>query len=139
MGETCSNQIKLFEQLKSLPSLQGTAFAANGWAFGLIMAGLVAVVIIGGIKSIAKVTDKIVPFMCGMYVLAAMIILGMHFTAIPHVFSLIFEGAFNAKAAFGGFIGVMITGIKRAAFSNEAGVGSASIAHSAVKTKHAAK
>lgn len=131
-----SNQA--FQQLSSLPALKDSSFAENGWVFGLCMAVLVAIVIIGGIKSIAKVTDKIVPFMCGIYVFASLIILGMHFMDIPKVFSLIIDGAFNAKAAFGGFIGVMITGIKRAAFSNEAGVGSASIAHSAVKTKHAA-
>lgn len=106
-----------------------------GFVFGLIMAALVAVVIIGGIKSIARVTDKIVPFMCGLYVLFALIIIGMNFSNIGDVLTMIFQGAFNAEAVKGGVIGVLIIGFQRAAFSNEAGVGSASIAHSAVKTK----
>ena len=110
-------------------------YSEYGFVFGLIMAALVAVVIIGGIKSIAKVTDKIVPFMCGLYVLFALIIIGMNFTNIGDVFSMIYNGAFNAEAVKGGVIGVLIIGFQRAAFSNEAGVGSASIAHSAVKTK----
>ena len=104
------------------------------WIFGLVMAALVFIVIVGGIKGIAKVTDKIVPFMCGLYVLAALIVIMGHFSEIPLAFSLIFEGAFSPSAALGGFIGVLITGFQRAAFSNEAGIGSASIAHAAVKT-----
>ena len=106
----------------------------NGWFFGLIVAILVGVVIIGGIKSIAKVTDKIVPFMCGIYVLAALVVLGYHFEDIPSAIKIIFSGAFTPEAGYGGFVGVLIIGIQRAVFSNEAGVGSASIAHSAVKT-----
>ena len=112
--------------------------ANNGWLFGLIMALLVGIVILGGIKSIAKVTDKIVPFMCGIYVLAALIVLFYHFSDIPNAFQAIITGAFAPKAISGGIIGVMIQGFKRAAFSNEAGVGSASIAHSAVKTNQPA-
>jgi len=110
----------------------------KGWIFGLVMAILVGIVIIGGIKSIAKVTDKIVPFMVGIYVLAALVILGMNFSAIPAAFSSIFSGAFASEGIVGGAIGVLIQGFRRAAFSNEAGIGSASIAHSAVKTKYAA-
>jgi Na+/alanine symporter len=110
----------------------------KGWIFGLVMAILVGIVIIGGIKSIAKVTDKIVPFMVGIYVLAALVILGMNFSAIPAAFGSIFSGAFASEGIVGGAIGVLIQGFRRAAFSNEAGIGSASIAHSAVKTKYAA-
>ncbi len=106
----------------------------NGWLFGLVMAILVGIVILGGIKSIAKVTDKIVPFMCGIYVFAALVIILYHFSDIPKAFGTILTGAFAPKAIGGGIIGVMIQGFRRAAFSNEAGVGSASIAHSAVKT-----
>lgn len=110
----------------------------DGWVFGVVMAGLVAIVIIGGIKSIASVTDKIVPFMVGIYVLAALIILGMNFPDIPRAFGEILSGAFAPTAVAGGFVGVLIQGFRRAAFSNEAGVGSASIAHSAVKTNNPA-
>ncbi|MDC7996110.1 alanine/glycine:cation symporter family protein [Altibacter sp. HG106] len=109
-----------------------------GMYFGIVMAVLVAVVIIGGIKRIASVTEKIVPFMAGIYVLAALIILGANYTAIDDAFGLIFEGAFSGLGIAGGLIGVMIQGIRRGAFSNEAGVGSAAIAHSAVRTKYPA-
>ena len=119
-----------------MPEIQGTWIAENGWAFGLFFACLVGVVIIGGIKSIAKVTDKIVPFMCIIYVLAALVIICYNFTEIPSAFKAILAGAFVPKAVGGGIVGVMIQGFKRAAFSNEAGIGSASIAHSAVKTKY---
>ena len=109
-----------------------------GWVFGVVMAILVGIVIIGGIKKIAKVTDKIVPFMVVMYILAVIVVLGMNAEAIPAAFNAIWEGAFQPQGVVGGFIGVLIQGFKRAAFSNEAGIGSASIAHSAVKTQHPA-
>ena len=119
-----------FAQLSSeFPSLQG-----SGVIFGIVLALLVGVVIIGGIKSIAKVTDKIVPFMAGLYVLFSIIIIGMNIGNIGDVFAEIYNGAFNSPAIKGGIIGVLIVGFQRAAFSNEAGVGSASIAHSASKT-----
>ncbi|MEN0002490.1 MAG: alanine/glycine:cation symporter family protein [Bacteroidota bacterium] len=108
--------------------------AGRGWMFGVAMAAVVAVIIIGGIKSIAKVTDKVVPFMVGIYILGALMVLGYHVADIPAAFGQIFSGAFSADAMYGGFIGVLILGFRRAAFSNEAGIGSASIAHSAVKT-----
>lgn len=110
----------------------------SGWLVGIIMAVLVGIVIIGGIKSIANVTDKIVPFMVVIYVLAALIILGMNASMIPEAFGQIFSGAFTGAGIVGGVVGVLIQGFKRAAFSNEAGIGSASIAHSAVKTKNPA-
>ena len=119
-----------FSQLQSqLTFLQG-----EGLWFGIGLALLVGVVIIGGIKSIAKVTDKIVPFMAALYVISALIILAINYANIPSAFRLIFDSAFSEAALFGGFIGVLITGFQRASFSNEAGVGSAAIAHSAVKT-----
>ncbi len=119
-----------FAQLSGeFPALEGMGF----W-FGLVLALLVGIVIIGGIKSIAKVTDKIVPFMTGIYVLFALIIIGINFGNVGDVFVEIYEGAFNSPAIKGGVIGVLIVGFQRAAFSNEAGVGSASIAHSASKT-----
>jgi AGCS family alanine or glycine:cation symporter len=109
-----------------------------GFLFGIFLAILVGVVIIGGIRRIGKVTEKVVPFMAGIYVLAALIIIGAHYADIPTAFGMIINQAFNPIAIAGGFIGVLVTGFQRAAFSNEAGVGSASIAHSAVKTKYAA-
>lgn len=110
----------------------------RGWIFGLIMAICVGIVIIGGIRKIARVTDKIVPFMVVIYIFAVMIILGMNYQQIPDAFQSIWEGAFNPEGVIGGFVGVLIQGFKRAAFSNEAGIGSASIAHSAVRTKYPA-
>ncbi len=110
----------------------------KGWLFGLIMAILVGVVIIGGIKKIAKVTDKIVPFMVVIYVAASLFVIFVNYNQIGAAFGQIFDGAFTATGVAGGAIGVLVQGFKRAAFSNEAGIGSASIAHSAVKTKYAA-
>lgn len=108
------------------------------WAFGLFMAVFVGIVIIGGIKSIAKVTDKIVPFMVVIYVGASLWVIFARFDMIGEAFTQIIDGAFSPEGVAGGAIGVLIQGFRRAAFSNEAGVGSASIAHSAVKTKYAA-
>lgn len=120
-----------FEQL----STTFTGLADHKLLFGIVLAVLVGVVIIGGIKSIAKVTDKIVPLMVGVYVFSALIVIGFHFDQIGAAFGSIFYGAFDSQALAGGIIGVLIIGFQRAAFSNEAGVGSASIAHSAVKTE----
>lgn len=125
-----------YQQIAGLDFMEGNFFATNGWAFGLVMSLLVAIVILGGIKSIARVTDKIVPFMCGVYVIAALIVIFAHFSQIPAAFGAIFSGAFAPTAIAGGFVGVLIQGFRRAAFSNEAGIGSASIAHSAVKTNN---
>ena len=131
------NMVQINQATNQLITVTGgdaSFFSGQGWIFGLIMAVLIGITIIGGIKSIVKVTDKIVPFMVGIYVLGALIVLGAHFTEIPAAFGTIFDGAFNADALYGGIVGVLIQGFRRAAFSNEAGVGSASIAHSAAKT-----
>ncbi|HMQ49385.1 MAG TPA: alanine/glycine:cation symporter family protein [Saprospiraceae bacterium] len=122
------------QQLIAVTGGENSFLAGQGWIFGAVMAGLVAIIILGGIKSIARVTDKLVPGMVGIYVLAALIILIYHIGDIPAAFGKILSGAFNADALYGGLVGVLIQGFRRAAFSNEAGVGSASIAHSAVKT-----
>lgn len=106
----------------------------HGFWYGLVMAILVGLVIIGGIKSIARVTSRIVPLMALLYVGTALVIIGMNIENTGHAFSIIWNGAFSADAMKGGFIGVLIFGFQRGAFSNEAGVGSASIAHSAAKT-----
>ncbi|MGO3707226.1 MAG: amino acid carrier protein [Mesonia hippocampi] len=107
----------------------------HGFEFGIGFALLVGAVIIGGINSIAKVTSKVVPIMAIIYVVGSLIIIGVNYQNIGTAFTAIFEGAFSAQALKGGFLGVLIVGLQRAAFSSEAGVGSAAIAHSASKTE----
>ena len=129
-----SNQATIV--LKQLLGLESTSAGA---IIGLVLAILVGIIIIGGIKRIASVTEKVVPFMALLYLMACLYILLINFSLIDDAISLIIREAFNPTAVgVGGFIGVLMVGFKRAAFSNEAGVGSASIAHSAVKTKYAA-
>jgi AGCS family alanine or glycine:cation symporter len=123
------------EQLVSVTGGEASILFGREWIFGAIMAGIVALIIIGGIKSIARVTEKIVPFMVVIYLAAALFILFMNFSQIPAAFGSIISGAFGMKSMAGGLIGVLIVGFQRAAFSNEAGVGSASIAHSAARTE----
>ena len=113
------------------PVLQG-----NGFMFGVLVSILVGVVIIGGIDSIAKVTGKVVPFMAAVYVLGALAVIFVNIENIGPAFGAIIDGAFSPSALKGGVIGVLVVGFQRAAFSNEAGVGSAAIAHSTAKTNH---
>lgn len=114
---------------------QDSSFWQNkGWLFGLILATIIAVVIIGGIKNIAKVTSKIVPLMATIYLVSALFIIFYHLEKVPSAFYLIFTEAFNPQGVVGGLIGVMIQGFKRATFSSEAGVGAAAIAHATAKT-----
>ncbi len=114
-----------------IPLLEG-----NGFYFGLILSILVGVVILGGISSIARVTGKVVPIMAIVYVLGAFTVIGINIENLGNAFGAIIDGAFSPSALKGGFIGVLVVGFQRAAFSNEAGVGSAAIAHSAAKTNH---
>ena len=109
--------------------------AGFGWAVGLVMAILVALIIIGGIKSIARITAKLVPFMIILYIIGALIVITMNAAQLPRAIAEIMTGAFSMQGAAGGMLGVMIIGFQRAVFSNEAGLGSAAIAHSAVRTK----
>ncbi|WP_108258490.1 alanine/glycine:cation symporter family protein [Mangrovicoccus ximenensis] len=102
---------------------------------GVVFAAIVFAVIVGGIKSIAQVTEKVVPFMGVLYVGTAIVILLLNIDMIGWAFGQIFAGAFTGLGVAGGMVGALIQGFKRAAFSNEAGVGSAAIAHSAVRTK----
>jgi len=106
-----------------------------GWITGIVFAVIVFAVIVGGLKSIARVTEKVVPFMGLLYVGVAIVIIAMNADQIGWAFGQIFEGAFTGLGVAGGFVGALIQGFRRAAFSNEAGVGSAAIAHSAVRTK----
>ncbi|MCZ4279894.1 alanine/glycine:cation symporter family protein [Kiloniella laminariae] len=124
----------MFQANQAHAQLIGIFDPYPGWITGLIFAGVVFAVIVGGIKSIAQVTEKVVPFMGIMYVAAAMIIILMNYDKIGWAFGQIFDGAFTGLGVAGGLVGALIQGFKRAAFSNEAGVGSAAIAHSAVQT-----
>ena len=123
---------------QSLDAIKETVPFLNGneWIYGLLMTVLAGIVIIGGIRRIASTADKIVPIMCAVYVAACLYVLAVHFHQIPHAFSIIVSGAFTPEAGFGGAMGVLVVGFKRAAFSNEAGVGSAAIAHSAARTEY---
>jgi len=109
-------------------------FASRGWLFGSILALFTGLVIIGGIKSIARVTSKLVPFMALLYVGTALVVIGANFSAIPSAISAIITNAFSPEGVTGGMIAVLILGFRRAAFSNEAGIGSSAIAHATVKT-----
>ena len=122
-------------QIATMTGMQG---GAAGFIIGVVLAVLTGIVIIGGIKKIATVTEKIVPFMAILYIVASLIIIFAHISFIDDAFRMIFNEAFSPRAGLGGLMGVLIVGFKRAAFSNEAGAGSASIAHSAVKTKYPA-
>lgn len=121
-----------------ISSLLGLTGGSSGFIIGIILAFVVGVVIIGGIKRIASITEKIVPFMAGLYIIASLIIIFANFSDIGLAFTLIIDGAFSPMAGLGGLVGVLIVGFQRAAFSNEAGAGSAAIAHSAVRTKYPA-
>jgi len=105
-----------------------------GWLVGLVLAVTVGAVILGGIRSIAAVTGRLVPFMAGLYFVGAVSVIVLNITALPQAIANIFTQALAPDAVAGGAIGAMVVGMKRAVFSNEAGIGSASIAHSAVKT-----
>jgi len=123
-----------FKQLLAVTGGETSWLADKGWLFGVVMAVLVGLVIIGGIQGIARVTSKIVPFMAVLYVSAGLVIILMNLPVLPQALVGIVKGAFTAQGISGGVVGVLFQGFRRAAFSNEAGVGSAAIAHSAVRT-----
>ncbi len=128
-----SNQA--FVQLVTVTGGPEQSFLADkGWLVGLVLAGLVGLVVVGGIRSIARVTEKVVPFMAALYLFGCAVMLTMNAEALPFAFTAIVQGAFAPDAVSGGAIGVLILGFKRAVFSNEAGIGSATIAHAAVRT-----
>lgn len=126
-----------FQVNQSLNAIQETFpfFQDHSWVYGLVMTFLTGIVIIGGIRRIANVADKIVPIMAVVYVISSLVVIFMNLPMIPDAFAQIFSQAFTPAAGYGGFIGVLVTGFQRAAFSNEAGAGSAPIAHAAAKTK----
>jgi AGCS family alanine or glycine:cation symporter len=123
-----------FVQVLAVTGGESSWLAGRGWLFGVVLASLVGLVVIGGIQGIARVTSKIVPFMGVIYVLAGLSIIAMNVSAVPTALAAIVVGAFSPEGVAGGVVGVLFQGFKRAAFSNEAGIGSAAIAHSAVRT-----
>jgi len=128
-----SNQA--YAQMLAVSGGEQSILAGYGWLVGLALAVVVAAIIIGGIQSIARVTSKLVPFMIVVYIIGALAVLVLNAAALPAAFAAIITGAFSMEGVTGGAIGIMILGFQRAAFSNEAGIGSAAIAHSAVQTK----
>ena len=128
-----SNQA--FQQFIFITGGDASYFLDKGWLFGSILAGIVGLVVIGGIKGIARVTSKLVPFMTLTYVVGALLVIVMNAEKVPWAISAILTEAFNPSAMSGGMLGIMILGFQRAAFSNEAGIGSAAIAHATVKTQ----
>jgi AGCS family alanine or glycine:cation symporter len=124
-----------YAQLVIVTGGETGALAGHGWLFGLFMAVLTGVVVIGGITRIGGVTAKLVPAMAALYIVACLVVLATHADRLPAAFAAILSGAFTAEGVHGGVIGAMIAGIRRAYFSNEAGLGSAAIAHSAVQTR----
>ncbi|MHA7154867.1 alanine/glycine:cation symporter family protein [Arthrobacter sp. TMN-50] len=133
----------MFQANQTFAQVQNVTGGADGFLgsagaaliFGLVLAALVGAVILGGIKSIGATTSRLVPAMAAVYITACLFVIIVNIGNVPAAFASIIEGAFAPAGMAGGFIGVMIVGFQRAAFSNEAGLGSAAIAHSAVKTR----
>ncbi|MEM6811967.1 MAG: alanine/glycine:cation symporter family protein [Pseudomonadota bacterium] len=128
-----SNQA--YQQIVNVSGGDESFFFDKGWLFGVLLACLVGAVIIGGLKSIAAVASRIVPFMGAIYLLAGLVVIAMNYQNIPEGFAKIFQLALAPEAGLGGIIGALLVGVQRAAFSNEAGVGSAAIVHATAKTK----
>ena len=136
LGVGCMFQAnQAYVQFVNVTGGASSPVAARGWLFGAALAILTALVIIGGIKSIARVTSRLVPFMAFLYVGTALVIIGANVTELPAAVGMIMTNAFSPQGVTGGVIAVVILGFRRAAFSNEAGIGSSAIAHSAVKTE----
>lgn len=132
------NMVQANQAAVQIASSFGLTGNSIGFIIGCVLAVLVGLVIIGGIKRIASVTEKVVPFMAIVYVLACLVVIIANFSFVDDAISMIFAEAFSPRATVGGFFGVLVQGFRRAVFSNEAGAGSAAIAHSAVKTNYPA-
>jgi len=127
-------------QTNQVASILRSSFSVPAWVSGALLAFFTGVVIIGGVKRIGAVTSKLVPFMGIIYAAGALVVIAIEFDRVPAMLSMIFHDAFRGTAAFGAFTGiavrtVIVQGVRRACFSNEAGMGSAAIAHSAAVTK----
>jgi AGCS family alanine or glycine:cation symporter len=127
----------LFQANQSYQAIQAVVpyLAQHDWLYGLFLAGLVGCVVLGGIQRIGQVTSFLVPGMCALYVGASLWIIGSHWADLPGAFSTIITEAFVPHAVEGGLVGVLVQGLRRSAFSNEAGIGSAAIAHAAARTQ----
>ena len=137
IGGACLFQAnQSFQQVFNMTGGDAGFFADKAWLFGLGLAILVGVVVIGGIKSIADVASRLVPAMGVMYVVAALIVIAMHYQNIPSAIGSIFAGALTSEAGLGGILGVLLIGAQRAAFSNESGMGTAPIVYAAAKADH---
>lgn len=123
-----------YQQVLHVSGGDASFLADKGWIFGLFLAFLVGLVIIGGLKSIAAVASKLVPAMGLIYVTAGLVVIAIFYQNIPDALLEIFQGAFSMEAGLGGFLGGLLVGVQRASFSNEAGLGSAAIVHSNAKT-----
>ena len=123
-----------FQQLLNVTGGAESFFADKGWQFGIFMVIISGAVIVGGIKWIANVSSGIVPLMALIYILMGLTVLAFNFSEIPHAISIIFKGAFVPEAGFGAVVGSLLAGVQRATFSNEAGLGSAAISQSSVRT-----
>ena len=136
LGIGCMFQAnQAFVQLVNVTGGAGSFFAERGWLVGVLLAGLVGLVIIGGIRSIARVTVRLVPLMALLYLSTALVVIAANVEKLPWAFAAILRGAFTPEGVEGGVVAVLILGFRRAAFSNEAGIGSAAIAHAAVRTR----
>ena len=128
-------------QGNSISSMVQDTFGVSPYITGVVLTILTGIVIIGGVKSIARVCEKLVPFMAGFYIIGALVLIIMNIGNLPNVIRMIFVGAFNPEAAIGGFAGVAVSqaikyGVARGLFSNEAGMGSTPHAHAVAKVKH---
>ena len=120
--------------LIDITGAEASLFAGRGWLIGLLLAGVVALVIIGGIKSIASTTVRLVPAMALLYLALALLVIGLNAGRLPAAVAAIWQGAFTSSGVAGGALGALIIGFRRAVFSNEAGLGSAAIAHATART-----
>lgn len=125
------------EQIVNITGGQNSFFYGQNWIIGIVVAVIVGIITVGGIKSIAKVTEKIVPFMCGLYIISGLYVILVHFTLIPNAIAIILKQAFMPASVYGGIAGTIIMGLRRSVQTNEAGTGSAPIAYATVKTKEA--
>ena len=137
-GLTGGNMIQInqtVEQVIGISGALGWNLTGQNWLIGLIVAIVVGLIIVGGIKSIAKVTEKIVPFMCALYIISGLVVIVANFTHIPHALFVIVKQAFFPEAVAGGIFGTIIIGLRRSVQSNEAGTGAAAIVYATAQTK----
>lgn len=137
-GIAGGNMIQINQTAQQVVNVTGGASGFMGdkmWLVGLVTAVVLGIIVIGGIKQIAKVAEKVIPFMCVLYILAGLLVILMNIQHLPHAIAVIIKQAFHPDAIYGGFIGVVIAGLRRSVQTNEAGTGSAPIAYATAQTK----